>query len=171
MARASEHLTHPVLGTLGWVPESSHWFTQLQLPAGGQLDVTVDPGDGDRFAFLPRAAELFRWAMANERRVLADALRAELLELYNEDWRQAGEARLSAKALAGRLSWRHLLVSDDDVVAVEFGYDAGELFGGHEVAVEVDGSGGSGASTCAGESFAELGAAADRSRIFAFRDV
>ena len=53
MAEASEHLTHPVLGTLGWLPEFSHWFTKLRLPSGGQLDVIVRedchderPGEG-----------------------------------------------------------------------------------------------------------------------------
>ena len=45
MVEASERLTHPVLDTLGWVTEFSHWSTRLQLPSGGQLDVTVDPGD------------------------------------------------------------------------------------------------------------------------------
>ena len=73
VAEASEHLTHPVLGTLAWLPKYSHWFTQLPLPGGGRLDVIVDPGDADRFGFLPRAAELFEWAMGNERRLLRQA--------------------------------------------------------------------------------------------------
>ena len=60
MAEASEELTHPILGTLSWLPDYSHWFTQLQLPSGEWLDVIVDPGDTDRFEFLPRAGELFR---------------------------------------------------------------------------------------------------------------
>ena len=138
MAEASEHLTHPILGTLGWLPEFSHWFTQRPLPSGGQLDVIVDPGDGDRFEFLPRATELFRWAMANERRVLADAMQAELLELYNNTWRQEDEPELSAEELAGRLEWQLLDISSSDIVPVEFSYDAGELFGCHGVTVEVD---------------------------------
>ena len=138
MAEISEHLTHSVLGTLGWLPEFSHWFTQLTLPTGGQLDVIVDPGNGDRFEFLPRAAELFQWAMANERRVLAEAMQAELLEMYNETWRQGDEPELSAAGLSARLEWQLLTVSASDFVPVEFSYDAGELFGHHGVAVEVD---------------------------------
>jgi hypothetical protein len=74
VAEASEHLTHPVLGTLGWLPEFTHWFTQLRLPSGDWLDVIVDPAEEDRFGFLSRAAELFTWAFANEPRVLAEAL-------------------------------------------------------------------------------------------------
>ena len=104
MAEASEHLTHPVLGTLGWLPEFSHWFTQLRLPSGEWLDVIVDPADADRFEFLPRATELFRWAFDNERRVLAKAMRAELLELYNDDLaagRRAGAVCRELTAAAG----------------------------------------------------------------------
>jgi hypothetical protein len=138
MAEASEHLTHPVLGTIGWLPEFSHWFTQLPLTSGGQLDVIVDPSDGDRFEFLPRAAALFQWAMANERRVLADAMQAGLLELYNDTWRQGDEPELSAAELTARLEWQLLSVSASDIVPVEFSYDAGELFGYHGVTVEVD---------------------------------
>ncbi len=138
MAKASEHLTHPVLGTLGWLAEFSHWFTQLALPSGGQLDVIVDPCDGDRLEFLPRASELFQWAISNERQVLARAMRAELLELYNRTWRQSDEPKLSAKELTGRLEWQLLEIKASDFIPVEFGYGAGGLFGGHGVVVEVD---------------------------------
>lgn len=138
MAEASEYLTHPVLGTLGWLPEFSHWFAQLPLPSGEQMDLIVDPGDGDRHEFLPRAAELFQWAMANERQVLANAMSAELLELYNDTWRQGDEPELSADVLAERLVWQSLTVSASDIVSVEFSYDAGELFGHHGITVEVD---------------------------------
>jgi hypothetical protein len=137
VAEASEKLTHPVLGTLGWLPDYSHWFTQLRLPSGEWLDVIVDPGDTDRYEFLPRAAKLFRWAFDNEQRVLATAIRAELLELYNDTWR-GDEPVLSAAELTARLEWTLLTVSASDIVPVEFGYHAGELFGGHGVAVEVD---------------------------------
>ena len=138
MAEASERLTHPVLGTLGWLPQYSHWFTQLRLPSGEWLDVVVDPGDADRLGFLPRAAELFAWAMANERRVLAEAIQAELLELYNGTWRQADEPVLSARELTARLDWQLLSVIASDVVPVEFSYGAGELFGYHGVTVEMN---------------------------------
>jgi hypothetical protein len=138
MAEASEHLTHPVLGTLGWLPKYSHWFTQLRLPSGDWLDVIVDPGDGDRLGFLPRAAELFQWALSNEPRVLAEGMRAELLELYNDTWRQGDEPVLSAEELTEQLDWQMLSISASDIVPVEFGYGAGELFGYHGVTIEVD---------------------------------
>jgi hypothetical protein len=138
MAKASETLRHPVLGELRWRPDDSHWATQVGPPAGGRVDVIVDPGDGDRHAFLEPAAKLFAWALKNERRVLRAALRAELLELYNDTWRREGEPVLSAKGLADRLQWSLLVVSAGDVVPVEFGYEAGGLFGGHSVTVEVD---------------------------------
>jgi hypothetical protein len=138
MAEASEHLTHPILGTIGWLTDYSHWFTQLRLPSDEWLDVIVDPGDTDRFEFLPRAAELFRWAFDNERRVLADAVRAELLELYNGTWRRSDEPILSGVEMTARLELTLLCVSASEFVPVEFSYHAGEMFGGHGVAIEVD---------------------------------
>lgn len=138
MAKASKHLMHPVLGKMAWLPEYSHWFTQLKLPSGDWLDVIVDPGDGDRLQFLPKAAQLFEWALANERQVLAEAMEAELLELYNDTWRQNDELVLSAEELTARLNWGLLSVMDSDIVPVEFSYGAGELFGYHGVTVEVD---------------------------------
>ncbi|OWK40510.1 hypothetical protein [Fimbriiglobus ruber] len=74
MAKPSEQIEHPILGTLGWLSEYSHWYAKLSLSSGGQIDLIVDPSDGDRYEFLPRAAELFRWAIENERRILADAM-------------------------------------------------------------------------------------------------
>jgi hypothetical protein len=135
---ASGYVTHPVLGTLSWLTDFSHWFAQHPLPSGGQLDVIVDPGDGDRFEFLSRASELYRWAMENERNVLSEALRAELLSLYNDTWRQSDEPILSANELEAWLEWQLLTISASEIVPVEFSYDAGELFGYHGVTVEVD---------------------------------
>ena len=136
MAEASEHLTHPVLGTLGWLPEFSHWFAQLPRPSGGRLDVIVDPGDGDRHEFIEPAAGLFRRALKAEPRLRRQAIRAELLDLYNDTWRQAAEPVLSDGELASRLELT--LVDVGTVVPVTLHYEAGELFGGHGVAVELD---------------------------------
>ena len=138
MAKATEYVAHPVLGTLHWLPEFSHWYVQLAFAPSGQLDLIVDPGDGDRHEFLSRAAELFQWAMVNERRVLADAMQARLLELYNNSWRQDGEPEMSSDALTAQLDWQLLTVSACNLVPVEYSYDAGELFGYHGVTIEVD---------------------------------
>ncbi len=134
----AETIDHPIFGPLIWSVEDSHWSTRVPRPGGGQLDVIVDPGDGDRHEFLPRAAELYQWAVANERRVLGKALRAELLELYNDTWRRNDQPELSAKELTARLVWQLLQISASDVVPIEFSYGAGELFGQHGVAIEVD---------------------------------
>jgi hypothetical protein len=138
MAEASEYLTHPVLGTLGWLPRYSHWFAQHPRPEGGTLDVIVEPGDGDRYEFLPRAAELFQWGMDNERAVLTRAVRAYLLDLYNGGWQQDDLPVLDAEGFTAALEWQLLVVSASDTVPVVFGYDPGELFWGHTVSVEVD---------------------------------
>jgi hypothetical protein len=135
MADADE-LTHPVLGVLNWEADNSTWLGQRHLPDGGWLDVTIKPGEGDRHAFLKRAADIFAWALKNEREVLREAIQAELLELYNETWR-GSDPVLDAKELEDKLEWHHLEIRDSDVL-VEFTYGPGELFGGHGVAVELD---------------------------------
>ena len=137
MAEASETLTHPLFGELRWLLDSSHWEAQFTQPGGGRIDVTVAPEDEDRHAFLVRAAELLRWALDNERRILREALRAQLLKLYNDGWRQEDEPELSAEALANRLGWSMLAITASDL-PIELTYNPGDLFGGHTVVVEVD---------------------------------
>jgi hypothetical protein len=138
MAKASAHLTHPILGRLGWLPQYSHWFAQPTLPSGVHLDLVVDPFGSDRNAFLPRAAELFQWAVANERTIFATAVNAYLLELYNECWQQDDLPVLDSAGFTANLKWEFLKVSASEVVPVAYGYNPGDLFGGHTVTVEVD---------------------------------
>lgn len=137
MAETSEYRTHPVLGALAWLPKHSHWFAQHRLASGGMLDVIVSPRREDRHEFLPQAAELFRWAMGNERRLFWEALRAYLLELYNDGWRQDDEPVLLEDEFAAQLEWQLLEIKASDIVPVEFWYDAGDLFGGHGVVIQV----------------------------------
>jgi hypothetical protein len=140
MAEVSETLTHPVFGSLGWLPKYSHWFTQYQLHSGHRLDVIVEPHNPDRIAFLKPAADLFRWGLANERSLFQEAAQTYLLELYNDGWRQEDDPLLSADDFSAQLEWELLKVSESEIVPVEFGYDAGDLFGGHGVFVETDAS-------------------------------
>jgi hypothetical protein len=141
MADVSESLVHPVFGRLEWLPKQSEWFTQYRLPSSIQLDVHVHPYRRDRHAFVESAAELFRWALANERRIFQQAVQTRLLALYNDGWRQDGELVLSAEEFSAQLEWKLLKIEASDIVPVEFWYDPGELyesFGGHVVSVEVD---------------------------------
>jgi hypothetical protein len=137
----SDTFDHPEMGTLRWEAEWSWWFTQIESPIdGGWLDVIVDPGEGDRIAFLGRAGELYHWALAHQGRILREAVEAELLELYNAVWRQGGEPELTAEEMTVRLTWTLLNLSVSEIVPVSFGYAAqGGMFGGHSVDVEVDG--------------------------------
>jgi hypothetical protein len=132
----AESLKHPVFGKLHWEQKYSWWITQIRLPSADWLDVIVNPGDEDRFAFIEPAAKLYRRAMKAERRILRDAIREELLELYNDTWRQSDDRRLTATELMNRLEFS--LIDIDTVVPVTLSYEAGDLFGGHGVAVEVD---------------------------------
>lgn len=70
--------------------------------------------------------------------ILAKAVRDEVLELYNDSWRQPPTRNLVARQLIALLKWKLLVVSDSDEVPVEFTYGAGELFGQHGLAIEVD---------------------------------
>jgi len=134
--RVTESLKHPVFGQLRWEEKYSWWFAQIQLPSAKWLEVIVNPGDGDRFAFIEPAARLYRRALKAERRILRDAIREELLELYNDAWRQGDDPRLTAAELLNRLELS--LIDLDTVVPVTLSYEAGDMFGGHGVAVEVD---------------------------------
>jgi hypothetical protein len=132
----AETLAHPVFGELRWDRKRSWWFTHdASVPAAKRLDVIVNPGDEDRFAFLEPAAKLYRRALKAERRILRDAIREELLELHNDVWRH-GEPKLTAKGLMDRLELS--LIDIDTIVPLTICYEAGPLFGGHSVAVETD---------------------------------
>jgi hypothetical protein len=134
----ADTVTHPDFGELRWEPKSGWWFAQIELPSGERLEVLVQPGEEDRFAFLDRGAELFRWALGAQPQILRDALQSELLELYNDVWREPTEPELTAEELAGRLAWSTVEVSASDLAPVVFGYEAADLFGGHTLAIEVD---------------------------------
>src|SRR5262249_23570355 len=108
VAEGSETLSHPALGQLAWAPTPFHWSTEYRLPSRGRLDVFLEPYPSDRYAFLDRAAELFRWALDNEQRLFREALRADVLELYNAGWRQDGEPVLSEEEFAALLEWQLL---------------------------------------------------------------
>jgi hypothetical protein len=135
---ASEYLKHPDLGTLGWLPEFSHWLAQPALISGVQIDLVVDPGGEDRHAFLARATQLFRWAMEHQQACLDEAIHSHVLRLYNDNWRQDDLPVLNSAEFEARLELQFLQLSTSRVVPITYGYDPGELFGGHSVWVEVD---------------------------------
>jgi hypothetical protein len=132
----AESITHPVFGELRWDSQRTWWFAQIPLPSGEQVEVIVTPGDEDRIAFVELAAKLYERARKAERRILRDALREELLELYNETWRQGNQPKLTAKELTSQLTLA--LIEIDTLIPVTLSYEAGDLFGGHGVAIEVD---------------------------------
>ena len=131
----AESLTHAVFGELRWEAESSWWFTQMRLPSGDWLDVIVDPGDEDPSTFIEQAATLFRRAMDAERRILHEAVRGRMLDLYDA-WRQEGEPELSAAGLEERLELTFVRL--DTVSPIVLSYWPAEVFGGHSVDVMVD---------------------------------
>ena len=134
-----ETLTHPVFGEARWQEQYGWWFAQVRDAAGEWLDIVIQPGDGDRLASIEPAAELYRRAVKSERRIIRAAIRDELLELYNDTWRQGDEPKLTAGQFLDRLEFVYIGLRPTWDVPIVFSYAAGELFGGHCVDVEVDG--------------------------------
>lgn len=129
---------HPVLGRLDWDAACGHWDGTAATPGGGAVRVFISPEDEDRVGFLKIAAELFLWATANERRILADAAEASLLELYNDGWRQEGEPVLTTDEFADRMAWTSVDIASSDFMPVELCYgDDDRMFGGHSVVVQL----------------------------------
>ena len=138
-----EAVTHPVFGELRWEAARSGWFTQVRDTIW-MIDVFVDPGDGDRLACLDRAADLYSRAIRAERQLLRTAIDDYLLELFNDNWRLAdgqdelNQVELTAEEFAARLCFEFIRIDPDSRFAVELGYDAGDMFGGHCVFVRLD---------------------------------
>jgi hypothetical protein len=142
-AKRPETVTHPVFGELRWDAARSVWFTQVR-DTSWMIDVSVKPGDSDRLACLDRAADLYSRAIRAERQLLRTAIDNYLLELFNDNWRLAdgqeemNQGELTAEEFAARLRFEFIKVSPSSRFAVELGYDAGDMFGGHAVFVRLD---------------------------------
>jgi hypothetical protein len=138
MSDQPETITHPVFGELRWEVARSVWFTQVRDATGEWIDVSVEPGNGDRFACLDGVADLYSQAMRAERQVLRTAVQKELLELYNDTWRQSDEPELTTDEFMSRLGFTFIQIRTDFKSVVILSYGAGDLFGGHSVDVELD---------------------------------
>jgi len=128
-------LTHPVFGDLRWKEKWSWWETKFCPASGKWLDMIVNPGDDDPAVFVERAAELYRRAMAAEREILHEAIQKGLLDLYDE-WRRAGEPKLTAEELQNQLDLTFVCI--DTVIPITLGYGLGDVFGGNSVNVKVN---------------------------------
>src|SRR4051812_37207455 len=85
--RRSETLTHPVFGKVRWEQQYGWWFAQGRDSTGEWLAVRIDAEEADRLAAIDPAAKLYRRAIRSERRIIKDAIRDKVLELYNDTWR------------------------------------------------------------------------------------
>ncbi len=133
-----ETITHPVFGECRWEEERAVWFTQIRDAAGKWLDVSILLDEGDQSAALDRAADLYTRAIQAERQLLCTAAENELLELYNDTWRRSDEPELKADEFISRLEFTYIQIRPDWDTAVILSYEAGELFAGHAVDVELD---------------------------------
>jgi hypothetical protein len=138
MGAPPDALNHPIFGEVRWQEEYGWWFAQVRDAAGEWLDVVIEPDEGDRRAVIEPAAQLSTRALKAERQIIKAAIRSELLELYNDTWRQEGERKLTADQLLGRLEFVYIGLRPTWDVPIILSYAAGDLFGGHSVDVEAD---------------------------------
>lgn len=124
---------HPVLGTVAFDEAMFWWRAQqpIALAGGDQVMLTLSiSAEPD----LP--AERFDEAAETLRRLDARSLRQlvaeELLELYNDTWRQDGNAELDLDGFGTRIRPTSVDVSED---GVEIYFDDGGLFGQHSIVV------------------------------------
>lgn len=124
-----QHLTHPVLGALGFDQNLDWWEGQVAF-GGAQISVYVSAGGPETF---DAAAAILGRADCHRLRAFAAQ---ELLALHNESWLQDGDVALSVDEFVARLQPVSFCVEGGD--GASFDFDDGDLFWGHAVVVEVD---------------------------------
>lgn len=129
-------MTHPVFGELKWDSSRLSWTVRPFVSSGKKFTVIIKPGrNTEPFEFLETSSRLFATLLDNEATIIREAINTKILALYNETWRQ-DEIKLSAEVLCTRM--RLSLVEFGAVFPVTLWYQAGALFGGHDVAVLLD---------------------------------
>jgi hypothetical protein len=134
-----ENLKHAVFGELTWNSELG-WFEGRTTCGDMVCDVHVSVDDeeaphGSTGEAVP-ALERARGRVSEFKAKAAE----QLLELYNDEWRNEGESTKSADEFIAHLQLDSLSGYPDGTVEVSF--TVGELFAGHIVlmSVESDGS-------------------------------
>lgn len=135
-AKRPERIQHPTFGELRWEAGRECWFAHIRDAAGEWVEIAIAPEDDPPKGWLDRAAKLYTRVLGSERKLLLKAVRRELLELYNGTWARDG-ATLTEAALVDALELTTVLIGGG--VPITLSYDAGDLFGGHAVDVELGG--------------------------------
>jgi hypothetical protein len=128
----AEAFFNDVFGRLEWDGELGCWLGGIDWPPGRHTEVALWLSGDDLAGDLRMAAEGLEWLQAHEgqaRRTAAE----EMLEVYNDSWQDA-EGPLTGTELFGRLELARIEFEEDGTLLLT--YDAGELFGGHEVDAE-----------------------------------
>ena len=113
----------------------TYWEAAISQKPGYDLKITIFPDGEDPQSFIETAARLYLEAMKRQQFLLHEAVQKELLELYNDCWRQDDVVLTFDKFV------RHLRLdafSVDTTIPITLYYDAGDLFGGHAVAMDID---------------------------------
>ncbi len=106
---------------------------------GGAVDVTVDyPGYIAGSALSPEGVRYVESLLTNMSRA-KDYAAADLLNTYNDSWREAADPKLTRSEFTEKLQLTALQVLDEPGAASAI-FSDGEMFGGHAVVVDFKGS-------------------------------
>jgi hypothetical protein len=118
-----------VFGRLTWDDRLGCWLGGIDWPPGQHTEVAIWHPGHDVVAGLRTAGEGLDWLQSEEehaRRCVA----WELLEVYNEDWRDEREP-MTTDELMRHFELVRITFEEDGSLLLS--YHCGELFGGHEV--------------------------------------
>lgn len=126
-------MRHPVLGTVTFNPAMLWWEATSPVPLGitDQVSLTVSGLDVPAPQLDEVAALLHRLDPPHLRALVA----SELLDLYNDTWRQADAPALDHAGFTARIRPAGVDISED---CVEVFFDDGALFGGHSIVLLLD---------------------------------
>lgn len=116
---------------------SLSWFTGELAWRGGSVQVHLPAGPDDRPLMVPEARAVVA-ALADWEDRARQRIREDLLELFNDTWRdeESDPAPLSVEAFQARLSLSSFELGEGR--GLTFWYDDGDLFAGHSIEVQGD---------------------------------
>ena len=128
----AEAFFNDVFGRLEWDGELGGWLGGIDWPPGRHTEVALWLSGDDLAADLRMAADSLGWLQDHEGQARRDTAE-EMLEVYNNAWLDE-EGPLTGAELFRRLELVRIGFEEDGSLLLT--YDAGELFGGHEVDAE-----------------------------------
>jgi hypothetical protein len=131
----SQAFFNDVFGRLEWDDPLGCWVGAVELFPGREVEVALWNDPGDLLGGLRVAREGLDWVRSNEDYARGRAAR-EMVEEYNDYWREVGTKRLTALDLGHRLRLARVGFAEDGSLVLT--YDGQDLFGGRLLDGEFD---------------------------------